>query len=62
MSATEILDQARALPAAEQKRFVQLLAVETDWLEDVIDQAVADQRREEPERPLSELLARHALA
>ena len=62
MSATEILDQARALSAAEQKRFVQLLAVETDWLEDVIDQAVADQRREEPERPLSELLARQALA
>ncbi len=62
MSATEILDQARALPAAEQKRFVQLLAVETDWLEDVVDQAVADQRREEPERPLSDLLTRHALA
>ena len=62
MSATEVLDQARALPAAEQQRFVQLLVRETDWLEDVMDQAVADARRDEPERPLSELLARHGIA
>jgi len=62
MNATELLEQARTLPPTEQKRLVQLLATETDWLEDLMDQAVADARRDEPERPLGELLARHGLA
>ena len=37
-------------------------AWQTSRLEDVIDSAIADARRDEPERPLSELLTRHDLA
>ena len=40
----------------------QMHARQTDRLEDVIDSATADSRRDEPERPLSELLNRHGLA
>ncbi len=62
MSATELLEEARKLKPNERARFIELLARQTDWLEDVIDSAIADSRRDEPERPLSELLTRHGLA
>ncbi|GDY21661.1 hypothetical protein LBMAG56_30080 [Verrucomicrobiota bacterium] len=62
MSATELLEEARKLKPNELARFIELLARQTDWLEDVIDSAIADARRDEPERPLSELLTRHGLA
>lgn len=62
MSATELMEEARKLQPAERARFVELLAEQTDWLEDVIDSATADARRSEPERPLAELLTRHGLA
>ena len=62
MSATELMEEARKLQPTERARFIELLAEQTDWLEDVIDSALADARRDEPERPLTELLARHGLA
>ena len=62
MSATELLEEARKLKPAERARFVELLAKQTDWLEDLIDSAVAESRRDEPERPLAELFTRHELA
>ena len=62
MSATELMEEARKLQPTERARFIELLVVQTDWLEDVIDSALADARRDEPERPLAELLARHDMA
>lgn len=62
MSATELMEEARKLQPNERARFVELLAEQTDWLEDVVDSALAAARHDEPERPLSELLARHGLA
>ena len=62
MSATELLEEARKLKPAERPEFVELLAKQTAWLEDWIDSAVAESRRDEPERPLAELFTRHELA
>ena len=45
MSATELMEEARKLQHTERARFIELLVVQTDWLEDVIDSALADARR-----------------
>jgi hypothetical protein len=61
MSAIELMNEIKALPPAEQERLVRLLAEETDWLEDMVDAAIAKARMEEPERPVEMLLREQGL-
>ena len=56
MSAIDVMNEIKALPPIEQERLVRLLAEETDWLEDLMDAAVAQARMHEPERPVELLL------
>jgi hypothetical protein len=61
MSAIEVMNEIKALPPAEQERLVRLLTQETDWLEDVMDAAIARARMDEPERPVAMLLREQGL-
>ena len=61
MSAIDVMNEIKALPPAEQEKFVRLLAEETDWLEDLLDAAIAKARMREPERPAEMLLREQGL-
>ena len=61
MSAIEVMEEIRALPPVEQERLARLLVEETDWLEDMVDAAVAKARMDEPERPVEMLLREQGL-
>jgi hypothetical protein len=61
MSAIEVMKEIKALPQTEQERLVRLLAEETDWLEDMMDAAIAKARLDEPERPVEMLLREQGL-
>ncbi len=58
MSAIDLMNEIKALPQSEQERLVPLLVAETDWLEDLVDAAIAKSRMDEPERPVEMLFAR----
>jgi hypothetical protein len=61
MSANEVMAKIKALPEQEQAKLAQLLIAETDWLEDVLDAAIAKARMAEPERPVDMLLREQGL-
>ena len=61
MSATEVLAQIQSLPHPAKSRLFRSVAEQTDWLEDIIDAAIAESRMDEPERPIEQLLAKHGL-
>ncbi|MCW5553070.1 MAG: hypothetical protein KIS67_13035 [Verrucomicrobiae bacterium] len=61
MSATEVMKEIKTLPPTEQERLVRLLVEETDWLEDMVDAAIAKARLDEPERPVAMLLREQGL-
>ena len=61
MSAIDVMNEIKAMPPAEQEKFVRLLAEETDWLEDLLDAAIAKARLDEPERPVEMLLREQGL-
>ncbi|MBI3417269.1 MAG: hypothetical protein HY043_18415 [Verrucomicrobia bacterium] len=61
MSANEIMSQISALPEREKAKLANLLVAETDWLEDVLDTAIAKARMDEPERPVEMLLREQRL-
>ena len=61
MSANEVMAEIRALPEQEQAKLARLLIEATDWLEDILDAAVAKARMEEPERPVEMLLREQGL-
>jgi hypothetical protein len=61
MSAIELMNEIKALPQTEQEKLVRLLVEETDWLEDVMDAAIAQKRMAEPERPIEMLLREQGL-
>ena len=61
MSANEVMAEIRALPEQEQAKLARLLNEATDWLEDMVDAAVAKARMEEPERPVEMLLREQGL-
>ena len=61
MSANEVMAEIRALPEPEQAKLARLLIEATDWLEDILDAAVAKARMEEPERPVEMLLREQGL-
>jgi hypothetical protein len=47
----------KGLPKKEQKRIVEKLLQDREFVEDLLDIAVIEQRRSEPARPLAEYLA-----
>ena len=61
MSAIEVMNEIKTLPPTEQERLVRLLVEETDWLEDMVDAAIAKTRIDEPERPVEMLLREQGL-
>ena len=61
MSAIELMNEIKALPQTEQEKLIRLLVEETDWLEDVMDAAIAQKRMAEPERPIEMLLREQGL-
>ena len=61
MSANEIMSQISALPEREKAKLARRLVEETDWLEDVLDAAIAKARMDEPERPVEMLLREQRL-
>ena len=61
MSANEVMAKIKALPEQEQAKLAQLLIAETDWLEDLLDAAIARARMNEPERPVEMLLREQGL-
>jgi hypothetical protein len=61
MSANEVMAQIKALPEPEQEKLLRLLAEETDWLENMLDVAVAKARIDESERPVEMLLHEEGL-
>ena len=61
MSANEVMAKIKALPEQEQAKLARLLIVETDWLEDLLDAAIAKARMQEPERPVEMLLREQGL-
>ena len=61
MSAIEVMNEIKTLPPTEQERLVRLLVEETDWLEDMVDAAIAKARMDEPERSVVMLLREQGL-
>ena len=61
MSAIEVMNEIKTLPPTEQERLVRLLVEETDWLEDMVDAAIAKARMDEPERSVAMLLREQGL-
>ena len=61
MSANEVMAKIKALPEQEQAKLARLLIAETDWLEDLLDAAIAKARMQEPERPVEMLLREQGL-
>jgi len=51
-SANEVMAQIKALPEREQAKLARLLVEETDWLEDVVDAAIAKARMDFACHPL----------
>ena len=47
----------KGLPKKEQQRIVEKLLQDREFVEDLLDIAVIEQRRSEPARPLEEYLA-----
>jgi hypothetical protein len=47
----------KGLPKKEQQRIVEKLLQDREFVEDLLDIAVIEQRRSEPARPLAEYLA-----
>jgi hypothetical protein len=57
----EIVAQIKILPEAERVKLAQMLAEETDLLDDALDIALATERMDEPERPVEFLLREQGL-
>jgi hypothetical protein len=61
MNANEVMAQIKSLPEPEPEKLLRLLAEETDWLENMLDVAVAKARMDESERPVEMLLHEEGL-
>jgi hypothetical protein len=61
MSANEVMAKISDLPELEREKLVLMLLRETDWLEDILDGAIAKERLKEPERPAEMLLREQGL-
>jgi len=47
----------KGLPKRERQSVIERLLKDTEFMEDLIDIAIVEQRREEPSRPLEDYLA-----
>jgi hypothetical protein len=61
MSANEVMAQITTLPEPERLKLARMLAEQTDWLDDILDLAIAEARIGEPERPVEHLLREQGL-
>jgi len=56
MSATEFIEELKAMPSDERERVFAGLAENPEWREDILDLITIAERRNEPARPLDEVL------
>jgi len=55
MSATEFIDQLKAMPEADREKVFATLAENPEWREDLMDLITIAERRNEPSRPIEEV-------
>lgn len=56
MSATEIIAEIKALPARDRERVLEFLVSDKELREDLQDSLLLEARRNEPSRPLEDVL------
>jgi hypothetical protein len=56
MSASEVIAEIKALPAEERKRVFEFLVSDQELREDLEDSLLLESRRDEPSRPLEDVL------
>jgi len=56
MSAAEVIAEIKALSPEERDRVIELLVSDEDLREDLQDSLILESRRDEPSRPLEEVL------
>ena len=55
MSATEFIEQLKAMPEAERESVFATLAENPEWREDLLDLITIAERRNEPTRPIEKV-------
>ncbi len=56
MSAAEVIAEIKALPAEERERVIEFLVSDQELREDLEDSLLLESRRDEPSRPLEDVL------
>jgi hypothetical protein len=56
MSATEFIEELKAMPADERERVFATLAENPEWREDILDLITIAERKNESTRPLDDVL------
>ena len=56
MSAAELIAEIKALPAEERERVLEFLVSDQELREDLEDSLLLESRRDEPSRPLEDVL------
>ena len=56
MSATEFIEELKAMSADEREQVFVTLAQNPEWREDILDLITIAERRNEPSRPLDDVL------
>ena len=56
MSAAELIAEIKALPAEERERVLEFLVNDRELREDLEDSLLLESRRDEPSRPLEDVL------
>ena len=56
MSAAELIAEIKALPAEERERVLEFLVNDKELREDLEDSLLLESRRDEPSRPLEDVL------
>lgn len=56
MSAAEVIAEIKALPAEERERVIEFLVSDQELREDLEDSLLLESRRDEPSRPLKDVL------
>ena len=56
MSASEFIEELKAMPADERERVFATLAENPEWREDILDLITIAERRNESARPLDDVL------
>jgi len=56
VSAAEVIAEIKALPAEERERVIEFLVSDQELREDLEDSLLLESRRDEPSRPLEDVL------